>query len=195
MTYSTIVKLSQLACEGWYSDTAHHMNADLNNSGFVERNQLFRKNFSVDGEYREEGATFMGRLQTELASANCGIPPSCKIKLELDRTPDEFFLMSLPNDENKYHVKILNIALLVPVAQLSQVVFNQISTLHAKEDVAIHYRRLEVRPFTLNQNSEEFNSNNLFVEEMPCRITITFIETASKNGRLHKNPFNFVKPL
>ena len=171
------------------------MIGDLNNSGFVERNQLFRKNFSVDGDYRDDGATFMGRLQTELASATCGIPPSCKIKLELDRTPDEFFLMTLPTDESKYKVKILNIVLFVPVAQLSQNVFNQISTLHTKEDIAIHYRRLEVRPFSLNRSSEEFNSNNLFVEEMPCRITITFIETSSKNGRFHQNPFNFVKPL
>ena len=77
--------------------------------------------------------------------------------------------MCLPTDPEKYKVKILNICLHVPVAQLSQTVYNQISTLHAKQDVAIHYRRLELRPHSLNRNSEEFNSNNLFVEEIPCR--------------------------
>ena len=169
MTYSTVVKLSQLASEGWYGDTSHHMDGDGYNSGFVERNQLFRKNFNPEDDYRPDGATFFGRLLLDLTSASCGLPPSCKVKIQLDRSADEFFLMTQVTDPEKYKVKILNICLFVPVAQLSQTVYNQISTLHAKQDVAIHYRRLEVRPFSLNRNSEEFNSNNLFVEEIPCR--------------------------
>jgi hypothetical protein len=181
-----------LASEGWYSDAAHHMNGEKDNTGFLERCQLFRKKFSLQEEYRQDGATFMGRLLLDLSSASCGLPPSCKVKIELDRSSDEFFILSQSTDTEKYKVKILNICLIVPVAQLSQTVYNQISTLHAKEDVAIHYRRLEVRPFSLNRNSEEFNSNNLFVEEIPCRIAICFIETSSKNGKYHANPFNFV---
>ena len=169
MTYSTVVKLSQLSSEGWYGDTSHHMDGDTDNSGFMERNQLFRKKFSIEEDYRPEGATFFGRLLHDLTSASCGLPPSCKVKFELDKSSDEFFLLSLKADPEKYKVKILNICLLVPVAQLSQTVYNQISTLHSKQDVSIHYRRLEVRPFSLNRNSEEFNSNNLFVEEIPCR--------------------------
>lgn len=172
MTYSTVVKLSQLSSEGWYGDTGHHMNGDSNNAGFLERNQLFRKNYNLESEYRPEGATFFGRLLTDLSSASCGLPPSCKVKIELDRTSDEFFLLTQETDTEKYKVKILNIALYVPVAQLSQTVYNQISTLHAKQDVAIHFRRLEVRPFSLNRNSEEYNSNNLFVEEIPCRLIL-----------------------
>lgn len=169
LTYSTVVKLAQLGAEGYYSDTAKHMNGVQDNSGFLERCQLFRKNFTLDGEYRSDGATFMGRLLLDLSSASCGLPPGCKVKIELDRASDEFFILSQSTDTEKYKVKILNICLFVPVAQLSQTVYNQISTLHAKQDVAIHYRRLEVRPFSLNRNSEEFNSNNLFVEEIPCR--------------------------
>ena len=164
-----MVKLSQLSTEGWYGDTSHHMDGDTNNSGFVERNQLFRKNFDIDNEYRPEGATFFGRLLLDLTSASCGLPPSCKIKIELDKSSDEFFLLTQNSDPEKYKVKFLNICLFVPVAQLSQTVYNQISTLHTKQDVAIHYRRLELRPFSLNRNSEEFNSSNLFVEEIPCR--------------------------
>ena len=163
-----MVKLSQLSTEGWYGDTSHHMDGDTNNSGFVERNQLFRKNFDIENEYRSEGATFFGRLLLDLTSAS-GLPPSCKIKIELDKSSDEFFLLTQNSDPEKYKVKFLNICLFVPVAQLSQTVYNQISTLHTKQDVAIHYRRLELRPFSLNRNSEEFNSSNLFVEEIPCR--------------------------
>ena len=187
------MKLSQLSCEGWYGDTSHHMDGETQNSGFMERNQLFRKNFSTELEYRPEGATFFGRLLLDLASASCGLPPGCKIKIELDRTSDEFFLITQKTDNEKYKVKILNICLLVPVAQLSQTVYNQISTLHTKQDVAIHYRRLEIRPFSLNRNSEEFNSNNLFVEEIPCRIVICFVETPTKNGKYHSNPFNLLR--
>lgn len=168
------------------------MNGENENSGFLERNQLFRKNYNLENDYRPEGATFFGRLLLDLSSASCGLPPSCKVKIELDRASDEFVLLSQAHDNERYKVKILNIALYVPVAQLSQTVYNQISTLHAKQDVAIHYRRLEVRPFSLNRNSEEYNSNNLFVEEIPCRIIICFVETSNKNGKYHSSPFNLV---
>ena len=170
------------------------MDADTNNSGFMERNQLFRKNFDSEDEYRPEGATFFGRLLIDLASASCGLPPSCKVKIQLDRTSDEFFLLSLKTDPEKYKVKILNICLLVPVAQLSQPVYNQIQTLHTKQDVAIHYRRLEVRSFSLNRNSEEFNSNNLFVEEIPCRyITIDCFWNKVNNYNMTLIDFSFLE--
>jgi len=33
LSYSTVIKLSQLKAEGWYDDTPHHMGCDIGNLG------------------------------------------------------------------------------------------------------------------------------------------------------------------
>ena len=42
------------------------MDSDNNNSGFNQRNTIFRKNFKTNGVYRPEGATFFARLLHDL---------------------------------------------------------------------------------------------------------------------------------
>ena len=104
--------------------------------------------------------------------------------------------MSLPTDSEKYRFKLLNIALFVPVAQLSAPVFQEISTLMTRKNepksVGIHYRRIEVRPISLPRNKEEYNSDGLFTDsDLPCKIVICFVKTADKVGDIHTNPFEF----
>jgi hypothetical protein len=57
--------------------------------------------------------------------------------------------MSEKGDEEQYKVKILNLCLHVPVAQMSQTVFNEINTVLSKKEepneIAIHFRRIEIR--------------------------------------------------
>ena len=118
------------------------------------------------------------------------------MKFELDRAPDSFVILSKEDDAEKYKLKILNIALYVPVAQLSAPVFQEINTILTRKNepkaIGIHYRRLEVRPYSLPRNKIEYNSDGLFSdEEMPCRIVIGFVLTKSKVGDRHLNPFDF----
>ena len=87
------------------------------------------------------------------------------MKFELDRSDDAFVLMSLADDAEKYRLKLLNIALFVPVAQLSAQVFQEISTLMTRKtepkNIGIHYRRIEVRPISLPRNKEEISPSPL----------------------------------
>lgn len=104
--------------------------------------------------------------------------------------------MKEETDTAKYKIKITNIALYVPVAQLSASVFNEISTLLSRKDepkaIAIHYRRIEIRPISLPKNKEEYYSESLFQDaDLPCRIVVCFVETAHKNGTATSNPFAF----
>ena len=104
--------------------------------------------------------------------------------------------MSLPEDNEKYRLKLLNIALFVPVAQLSAQVYQEINTLMCRKNepktIGIHYRRIEVRPISLPRNKEEYNSDGLFTDsDLPCKIVICFVKTGSKVGDIHTNPFEF----
>jgi hypothetical protein len=104
--------------------------------------------------------------------------------------------MSIADDAEQYRIKLLNIALFVPVAQLSSQVYQEINTLMTRKNepksIGIHYRRIEVRPISLPRNKEEYNSDGLFTDsDLPCKIVICFVQTKSKVGDYHTNPFDF----
>jgi hypothetical protein len=129
-------------------------------------------------------------------SCDTGLPPNTKVKIELDRAENSFIILAQTGDEEKYKLKLLNIALFVPVAQLSAPVFQEINAILTRKNepkaVGIHYRRLEVRPYSLPRNKVEYNSDALFCdEEIPCRIVIGFVTTESKVGNRHLNPYEF----
>jgi hypothetical protein len=197
LTYPQGVKTCQLACQGWYSDTAPHMGPTDANDGWLSRSLLFRKNNDSSKNYRESGTTLFGRLMHDLVACETGLPPNTKVKIELDKASDEFVIMCPETDVNeKYKIKFLSIALFVPVAQLSASVFNEISAIMTRKNepktIAIHYRRIEVRPVMICKDKVEFNSDSLFNDaDLPCRIIICFVNTTAKNGSYDTNPFDF----
>jgi hypothetical protein len=70
------------------------------------------------------------------------------------------------SDTTKYKLKLLNICLYIPVAQMSRVVFDELETLLSRKDeprdISIHFRRIEIRPITIVKNKIEFYSDSLF---------------------------------
>ena len=76
--------------------------------------------------------------------------------------------------------------------------FQEINTIMTRKNepkaIGIHYRRIEVRPISLPRNKEEYNSDGLFTDcDMPCKIVICFVKTASKVGDYSTNPFEFAR--
>jgi hypothetical protein len=197
LTYSNVVKTAQLACQGWYGDLGNHMGPVEENSGFVERSNLFRKGYDPRSEYKQNGTTVIGRLMHDLISCETGLPPNTKVKIELDRSENSFCLMCAEDDNEEYILKIQNIALFVPVAQLSAPVFQEINSIMTRKNnpqtIAIHYRRIEVRSFSLGRNKKEYNSDTLFTDsDLPCKIVLCFVLANDKIGDYHTNPFNLV---
>jgi len=194
LTYNNLVKAAQLSTQGWYSDLSGHFGPEATNSGWVERMNLFRVKYSEDGEYRKNGITLFGRLLHDLVSCESGLPPMTKVKIELDRSEDSFVLMCPTSDNEKYTLKILNVALFVPVAQLTEPVYREINSIltgQGKEQnaIAIHYRRVEIRNITLPKFKEEYYSDSLFSNcELPCKIVLCFVESSKKNGTYNSNP-------
>jgi hypothetical protein len=78
LTYSSYVKAAQLCCQGWYSDIANHMGPEVNNTGWSERGNLFKKGYDPRGEFKPNGTTLFGRLMHDLVSCETGLPPNTK---------------------------------------------------------------------------------------------------------------------
>jgi hypothetical protein len=105
--------------------------------------------------------------------------------------------MCAKDDDEKYVLKIENICLFVPVAQLAAPVFQELNSIMTRKNepktITIHYRRIEVRQFSLGHDKQEFNSDTLFTDsDLPCKIVICFVNAKDKIGDYHTNPFNLV---
>lgn len=191
LTYSSSYKAAQLASEGFFQDSHTHMEPGPNSTGFQERNLLFRKENRASSAYDPNGARFFGRLQLDLSSSTCGLPPGTKVQIELDRSSDEFVLLKQSTDTESYKLVLLDCNLFVPVAQLSAPLYSEIASVFSHKSIGLHFRRIEIKCYTLPKESEEYNSEVLFQDDLPCRIVLCFIESNSKIGDQTKNPFNF----
>jgi hypothetical protein len=197
LTYGPSAKSAQLSCQGWYSDMGNHMGpVPGTNAGYTERNQLFRQNYKEGAPYRPTGTTLFGRLMHDLIACETGLPPNTKVRIDLDKSENNFFLMCPSDDTEKYQFQIKNICLYVPVAQLSMPVYQEINSILTRKNepkaIVIHYRRIEVRPISIIKDKEDFYSDNLFPDsDLPCKIVLCFVDASSKNGSYATNPFNF----
>ena len=100
-------------------------------------------------------------------------------------------LLRQSTDTDTYKLKLLSCFLYVPIAQLSSVSFSEIERVLTSKSVAIHYRKIEIRMLSLSAGKEEYNSENLFASDCPCRIVICFLKSKNKTGSYDLNPFDF----
>jgi len=77
------------------------------------------------------------------------------------------------------------------IFQLSAPVYTELSSILAKKSVSMHYRRTEIRLLSLTRDKIEFVSDQLFSDEMPCRIIVFFVEEEARKGNLF--PENIVR--
>ena len=83
LSYPSFVKVAQLQTEGYYPDIAGHMDTSTNNSGFTERNQLFRNENKSSNAYKPEGVRLFGKLQLDLLACQSGLVPGTKVEIEV----------------------------------------------------------------------------------------------------------------
>lgn len=190
LSYSSPIKASLLETQGYYADLSGLFDrTDENNPGFYSRNKLFREKFDSTGEY-SSGTRFFGKLNLDLISCETGLLPGTKVRIELDKAPSSFVLSKPTTDAEKYQFQITDISLYVPVAVLSLPVYNQLNTIFAEKSVAIHYRKTEIKEVSLPKDKVEYVSDNLFPEDMPCRVVVCLIKNERKSGN-YSTPYDF----
>ena len=200
LSYPGYAKSTHLQLQGYADDTPNFFDSaeSRNNFGFGIRNGMFRKNFDDSLAYRPEGAQFCGRLYHELSSCETGLPPNTKVRFLLTKNDDPFILQSDKEDTEKYKVKITSIYLTVPIAELSQNVYNELSYLMSKKEdttpVTIQFRKFEVMPMSVPKFKQDYQTGDLFTDgDLPCRIVLAFVDAKARLGSYHQNPFYFTR--
>lgn len=95
------------------------------------------------------------------------------------------------NDNEDYKIVITSCNLYIPVAQVSASVYNELNSLITSKSIALNFRRTEVRLLAIPREKEEFNSDNLFPNDVPCRVIFCFVEEKARKGDYSKSPFEF----
>ena len=193
LTFSQDSKNTVLESQGWSSDTKRAMEI-TSNTGFVIRNQFWRKDRLSANEYRKDGCTFLGKLYHDLSSSDKPLPPNTRVYFELKRSSDSFYLMCGDADTEKYKAIVTSCTLYVPIAWLTMEMLRELQIRLPKETVKYHFRRWTVRQMGIPRNKADFYSDSLFAEsENPVRIFFIVVESDAYNGDYHKNAFNFAR--
>ena len=88
-------------------------------------------------------------------------------------------------DEEQYKMVLLNTALFVKIAQMALPLYRELNEKHQHEAIRYYYRKLDIQLQTVNTNSRQWTSANLFNEGVhPIKVFFALVLTDSLKGKL-----------
>jgi hypothetical protein len=183
---------------GWLQDTTGFA-ADVsvewnsvNNTSFVGRNLLFRKERNANGDYAQEGAHFVGKLFHELANCDKLIPPTTTVTINLSRTSDGLYIQHyITGDSEKYAVQILELDLYVPIVILAEPLSKELKFKWEKMPITYNFRTYKTVQFSIS-NGLSWMSPALFnAGEHPIRVFLAIVPNEAMVGTYNTSPFEF----
>lgn len=177
LNYTDNAKKSHLTAGMWYKDDAGKMNA-ADNGGFTKR-----KSWTDGGKIVE----LYGNLHCDIFNQDKFLLNGIEMCVKLIRAKNEFHLIG----EHKAHIEINDAELFVRKVKINP----SILVAHARtlNLTAAKYpiTRVEVKTITIGTDIQSKTIDNLFLGQMPKRCIIGMVESASFNGQLSLNPYNF----
>jgi len=181
LCYGKEYKSSQGQCALYYEDTASGIADDVN-KGWKRRKAQIHQSKTVE---------LVDKLRFNLANQHRYILNDITMRLRLTRNSDAFALYA-KDDKDEGVIKLLSATYFIR----KQIPFPSIILAHQrlleKGEVA-HYpfKNIEVKYFTISQGSSSALEENVFVNTVPSRVIVGFVDSLALNGELTSNPFRF----
>ncbi len=195
MSFDGFAKYTWLEGQGWYQDVFGINLANqtaTSNSGFTNRRRLFLKNpLQAGSGYADSSIILMGRLHTDLNSAEPGLIPHLGLKVQLGFSSSAFLLQKPATDTATYKMVIKNATLFCPVGQLNPDAFREIERKLLKEDAKLFIERSEVTNKSISKGSTIFVDHLFPGAPLPSRILLGFVPTQNYIGTQTTSPFFF----
>ncbi len=97
-------------------------------------------------------------------------------------------------DTEKYRAIVSQCCLFVKVCSMSDVIYRELSTRFAKEDIKYPFRKITVKAISIPASNQEFLTGNLFPDsENPMKIHFVLVKTKARTGDYDSNPFGFYR--
>jgi hypothetical protein len=181
LSYGEDYKRSQGGCALYYEDCAGGV-AEKANTGWASRKAHITKSKPVE---------LIDKLRFNLGNQHRYILNDVNVRICLTRTPDAFSLFSTSSAEEAM-IKLLSATYYIR----KQVLFPSIILAHQRllekgEIVQYPFKNTEVKYFTISQGSSSAVEENIFMNSVPSRIVVGFVDSQAFNGEFSSNPFHF----
>lgn len=179
LNYDSSAKLSHLTQRLWYQDTAGQFNSMAQNEGLAKRRAR-----TANSKVFE----MMGPLHIDFFNQDHFLLNNVELRLKLTRNRDAFTLMSSTGTEK---IKLLDATLYVRRVTVSPSVL--LAHVQALDKAPAKYpvNRVDIKTITITQGLRDKSIDNLFMNQLPQRVVVGFVDNQAFNGDFAQNPFNF----
>ncbi|XP_055380735.1 uncharacterized protein F54H12.2-like [Condylostylus longicornis] len=178
LNYGTDAATTHLECAGWILDKPNIARSD--NNGSKERQKLYHNSNVVE---------LMGKLHVDMFNQPTHLINNVDIRILFTLEKPNFFLFADDSDESQF--KIVEAKLFMRHVTINPSVLLAHNAVLEKSNVTYHYKRVEVKNFTIPSNSSSISLDNVFIGQLPNTIIFCMTENAGYSGKRSKNPYNF----
>lgn len=172
---------SHLSTSMFYKDSAGHMEADENNSGYIKRRGIARRGvFDLESH-----------IHADIFNQNKYMISGVQMGVKFYRAKPEFALIKLATDATNYKIKIHEAVLIIRKLKMNPALLVAHANAMLRHTVKYPITRVEVKNITIPRDIMSTTLDNIFLGQIPQRVIVLFVDSASFNGSMTTNPFNF----
>ncbi|KAL3095738.1 hypothetical protein niasHT_024914 [Heterodera trifolii] len=176
LSYSTTAKDSHLNAAGYYRDTGATLETG---SGFIQRRDLFAES---------KTAQFIAKIDTDLFNQPLYLINFCELDVEILPNDNDFVLIAPTG--GRYRFEIMGLKMYVKKVSLMDGLALDIARKLEIKPARYAVRKTMMKSMFISQGRFEFTAN-LFMDQIPRRITMGLVSNADYSGTITRSPFNF----
>lgn len=179
--YSRNEVQSKLAGNLYYPDTPGQLDVmNKQNAGFAVRGQIM----ATKGKF-----TIIGRLSNDIFSQGKFLLSNIDMRVLLPLEKADFYMLGEDTDQKS--LQITDASLFIPHVTVSPDILLSHEKILQRMNAMYNTRRVDVRTFTVNPQSNQFVLDNIVIGELPSLVVFGFVDTDALTGKRSKNPYNF----
>ena len=154
---------------------------DVNNTGFLQRAQYYRK-----GNYVQ----LLAPLHCDFFMQDKLMVPNIEMCITIYRNSDQFCLLNYEEGGN-YHIDIQAMKFFVKAVDVLSSVSLGLEKALLRTSAKYPIKRVQVHTCHISESRRSMPENSMFQGEIPCRIIIGCVSTDAYYGNIKLTPFNF----
>nr|CAD2178121.1 unnamed protein product [Meloidogyne enterolobii] len=183
LSYSQNAKSSHLNAAGYFFNNTTTQEGGLDS---IERKRLFENS---------KTAQFIAKLDADIFNQPLYLINHCEVDIEIIPNDSRFVLVTygLQNAmevPTRYQFEVVNMKLYVKKVDLMDGLALDIAKRLETKPARYSIRKTMMKPLFISQGRYEFNAN-LFMDQIPRRITLGLVSNSDYVGDIKRSPFNF----
>jgi len=182
LSYSQGAKSSHLNAAGYYFGSDVNLESGV---GYESRKRLFSNSST---------AQFIAKLDADIFNQPLYLINQCEIDIEILPNEAKFVLVAPPvlgiPQTTRYYFEVLNCKLYIKKMDLMDGLALDIARKLDTKPARYAIRKTMMKPLFISMGRYEFNAN-LFMDQIPRRITLGLVSNSDYVGNLGRSPFNF----